>query len=65
LLKRIRDGGKLCQVFVSPEGARTIVKNLGGKGFLLAIFGGPQFADPEVAEGFLKTLAQEDISLGG
>jgi 5-methyltetrahydrofolate--homocysteine methyltransferase len=62
LLKRIRDGGKLCQVFVSPEGARTIVKNLGGKGFLLVVFGGPQFADPEVADGFLKTLAQEDIS---
>jgi 5-methyltetrahydrofolate--homocysteine methyltransferase len=65
LLKRIRDGGKLCQVSVSPEGARTIVKNLGGKGFLLVVFGGRQFADPEVAEAFLKTLAQEDISLSG
>jgi len=37
LLKRIRDEGKLCQVFVSPEGARTIVKYLGGRGFLFVI----------------------------
>jgi hypothetical protein len=62
LLKRIRDGGKLCQVFVSPEGARTIVQNLGGKGFFLAVLGGPEFGDPEVAEAFLSTLAQEDIA---
>ena len=65
LLKRIRDGGKLCQVFVSPEGARHIVKNLGGRGFLLVIANpGPDFHDPERAQAFLKTLAQEDISLG-
>ena len=35
LLKRIIDGGKLCQLFVSPEGARTIVRELGGRGFAL------------------------------
>jgi hypothetical protein len=64
LLKRIREGGKLCQVFVSPEGARHIVKNLGGKGFLLIIVhADPAFADPEQAQAFLKTLVQEDISL--
>jgi len=62
LLKRIRDGGKLCQVFVSPEGARAIVQNLGGKGFLLAIQHAGQFADPEEAQAFLDTLAREDIS---
>lgn len=63
LLKRIRDGHKLCQVFVNPEGARQIVRNLGGKGFLLAINqAGPEFSDPERARAFLKTLAQEDIS---
>jgi len=63
LLKRIRDGGKLCQVFVSAEGARTIVRNLGGKGFLLAINEGTaEFADPEQANAFLDTLAREDIS---
>jgi 5-methyltetrahydrofolate--homocysteine methyltransferase len=64
LLKRIRDGGKLCQVFVSPEGARHIVKNLGGKGFLLVVNSyGPEFHNPEVVQAFLKTLQQEDISL--
>lgn len=63
LLKRIRDGGKLCQVFVSAEGARTIVKNLGGRGFMLVISDADQdFRDPERAEGFLSVLAQEDIS---
>lgn len=63
LLKRIRDGGKLCQVFVSPEGARTIVKHLGGKGFLLVIdHSDLEFADPERARAFLEILAQDDIS---
>jgi 5-methyltetrahydrofolate--homocysteine methyltransferase len=64
LLKRIRDGGKLCQVFVSPDGARRIVRNLGGRGFLLVIqHADPGFADPEYAEAYLKTLAAEDVSL--
>jgi 5-methyltetrahydrofolate--homocysteine methyltransferase len=65
LLKRIRDGGKLCQVFVTPEGARTIVKNLGGRGFLFVIqpASGSDFPNPAEAEAFLKTLAMEDISL--
>jgi 5-methyltetrahydrofolate--homocysteine methyltransferase len=64
LLKRIRDGGKLCQLFISPEGARTIVQNLGGRGFLLVIqHADPGFTDPEYAQAFLDQLAQEDISL--
>jgi hypothetical protein len=63
LLKRIRDGGKLCQVFVSPEGARTIVQNLGGEGFLLVINQETEpFRDPARAEAFLRTLNEEDIS---
>jgi 5-methyltetrahydrofolate--homocysteine methyltransferase len=62
LLKRIRDGKKLCQVFVSPEGARTIVREVGGKGFLLVIQAGPDFTDPERAAAFLKVLESEDIS---
>ena len=62
LLKRIREGDKLCQVFVSPEGARTIVRELGGRGFLLVVHGGPDFADPEQAAAFLKVLESEDIS---
>jgi hypothetical protein len=63
LLKRIREGGKLCQVFVKPEGALTIVRNLGGKGFLLVIQDyGPEFYQPGQVQAFLQTLAQEDIS---
>jgi hypothetical protein len=60
LLKRIRDGGKLCQVGVSPEGARTIVRELGGKGFCLHIW--PSDFTPEEAEAFLQVLAEEDVS---
>lgn len=62
LLKRIRDGGKLCQVFVGPQGARRIVQNLGGKGFLLAVSHGGELDDPQDAAAFLKLLQQEDIS---
>ena len=57
LLKRIRDGGKLCQVFVSPEGAKAIVDALGGKGFLFVIEQAEgEFRDPERAEAFLHAL---------
>lgn len=62
LLKRIRDGGKLCQLFVSPDGARNIVQNLGGKGFMLVVSHIGQLNEPEDAAAFLKTLEQEDIS---
>lgn len=64
LLKRIRDGGKLCQVFVTPEGARTIVRNLGGQGFFLVIQTeqSQDFLNSEEAKAFLKILAEEDIS---
>ena len=63
LLKRIRDGGKLCQVFVRPEGARRIVQNLGGKGFLLVIqHEDDEFRDAEVARSFLTLLNEEDLS---
>jgi 5-methyltetrahydrofolate--homocysteine methyltransferase len=63
LLKRIRDGGKRCQVFVTAEGARRIVKNLGGKGFLLVIQPtAGDFSDLDQAKEFLAILKQEDIS---
>lgn len=62
LLKRIRDGGKLCQVFVSPDGAQQIVHNLGGRGFMLVVNQIGQLNEPEDAKAFLKTLEQEDIS---
>jgi len=62
LLKRIRDGGKLCQVSVTPEGALHIVKNLGGRGFMFWIQPGPEFQDPEQVQAFLDTLAREDAT---
>ena len=37
VLKKIRDAGKLCQVYVPPEGALKIKNELGGKGFIFAI----------------------------
>lgn len=47
LLKRIRDAGKLCQVSVSPEGARTIARELGGKGFAFYILQAMEKAEAE------------------
>ena len=37
VLKKIRNGGKLCQVYVSPEGALKIKNSLGGEGFVFYI----------------------------
>jgi 5-methyltetrahydrofolate--homocysteine methyltransferase len=51
LLKQIRDGGKLCQVFVSAQGALTIAKELGGKGFTFVLNEPPQDVDD-----FLKKI---------
>jgi 5-methyltetrahydrofolate--homocysteine methyltransferase len=58
LLKRIRDAGKLCQLYVSPEGASKIVRELGGRGFAL------QVRDPmtkDEAERFHAALALEGV----
>jgi hypothetical protein len=59
LLKRIIDGGKRCQVYVSAEGARKIVREIGGKGFALYVIGP---GTRQEAEDFLKVLTEEDIS---
>jgi 5-methyltetrahydrofolate--homocysteine methyltransferase len=40
LLKRIRDAGKLCQLYVTLEGALIIARELGGKGFAFCIGSG-------------------------
>ena len=37
VLKRIRDAGKLCQVYVRCEGVFTIAHALGGEGFLFSL----------------------------
>ena len=38
VLKRIRDAGKLCQLFVDPEGAIRIARELGAEGFALMVW---------------------------
>lgn len=57
LLKRIRDGGKLCQLFVSAEGAMTIVRELGGRGFAFHI---GKLMDREAAAEYIRALAAAD-----
>ena len=37
LLRRIREVGKLCQLYVTPDGALKIKEELGGKGFMFCI----------------------------
>jgi len=61
LLKRIRKAGKLCQLSVSPQGAHTIVRELGGRGFALQI---SQPMGEVEAQDFLSVLAAEDVSRG-
>ncbi len=61
LLGRIRDAGKLCQVYVTPSGALKIMRELGGRGFLFYLWGeAPDHTalTPEQAEAFLA-LARE------
>ena len=61
LLKRIRDAGKLCQVYVTPEGARQIVREIGGKGFVFDVFTEGDYMTKEEADAFLKVLKLEDV----
>ncbi len=60
LLKRIRDAGKLCQLYVSARGARTIVKELGGRGFAFYVVS--SITSREEAEDYFRVLADEDAS---
>jgi hypothetical protein len=57
VLKRIRDGGKLCQVFVTTDGAMKIVRELGGRGFIFEILG---LFNKETARDFLTALCAAD-----
>ncbi len=54
LLNKIRAAGKLCQVAVSPKGALTIIRELGGKGFAFVI-DEPQLT-PAEGQAFLEEL---------
>lgn len=56
LLKRIRDSGKLCQLYVSAGGARRIVRELGGRGFALYI---TDCMSEREAQDFLRVLLAE------
>jgi hypothetical protein len=51
------EAGKLCQLYVSPQGARTIVQELGGRGF--AFYIEQQMPRPE-AEDLIQTLVAEN-----
>ena len=57
LLQRIRANGKLCQLFVSSQGALKIVRELGGKGFAFSI---REKMDEADAQDLLRTLAAGD-----
>ncbi len=61
LLKRIRDAGKLCQLYVTPQGAQTIVQELGGRGFALYIVG---LLSREEADDLLRSLGAGDARRG-
>jgi hypothetical protein len=56
LLKRIRDAGKLCQIYASPEGALRVTRELGGKGFMFWLTDPLDEAD---ARNFLRSLELE------
>ena len=55
VLERIRQAGKLCQLFVSTAGAKEIIQNLGGKGFAFYI---TDTLTPEEAQAFIEELCK-------
>jgi 5-methyltetrahydrofolate--homocysteine methyltransferase len=61
LLKRIRDGGKLCQVYVTPEGALKIARELGGKGFAFCLIGDDGFLTPDQAVACCVAMCAEGL----
>ena len=65
ILARIRNAGKLCQLYVTPEGALKVVREHGGKGFALHIWGGEgrplpfRMAAPR-ARDLIQAIGRED-----
>lgn len=53
IIQRIQTHGKLCQVYVSAEGALTILREVGGKGLLLVI---DETLTPEQGKGLLEEI---------
>lgn len=58
LLKRIRDGGKLCHVYATTKTVRTVVRELGGRGFAFWVLD-PLSADD--TERFLRDIEIETL----
>jgi hypothetical protein len=58
VLAKIKNGGKKCQIFTTPEGARKVVKELGGKNFIMEVRSGDM--TPQEAEDFQEMLRKED-----
>jgi len=56
LLKRIRDAGKLCQLYVSAAGALRITRELGGRGFAFYI---NDTMNPSQADEYLRAIKAE------
>ena len=60
LIQHIQRSGKLCQVFVSAQGALRILRELGGKGLLLAI---NETLTPERGRALLEEIQRIDRSI--
>lgn len=56
VLRRIREAGKLCQVYVTLDGALKIARELGGKGFLFDIQDRGTPITPQQLEAFYEEL---------
>lgn len=56
VLRRIREGGKLCQVFVTLDGALRITRELGGKGFLFDILDQGKTITPQEVDAFYEAM---------
>jgi hypothetical protein len=52
LLKKIKEGGKLCQVYVNAKGALSIARELGCSGFAFYILPEEPYTDAELNEYF-------------
>jgi hypothetical protein len=62
LLKRIREKGKLCQVYTNAQGALAILRELGGKGLLVAI---NETLTPEQGKALLDQIDLIEFSHSG
>jgi hypothetical protein len=60
VLAKIKNGGKKCQIYTSPEGAKKVSKELGGKDFIFQVEGS---FTPQEAKDFQEMLRKEDCGL--